>query len=241
MIEIVAETGSTNADLAERISGRLSDGEYLSEGRWLVADRQNAGRGRLGRVWDDGNANGGLGNFMGSTVVRVGAGDPSPASLALLTGLAVHGALARFVASGLMLKWPNDVLLHDVKVAGILLEMVRGVVIVGIGVNLVHAPEVPGRRTASLGDLAPTRDIFAEALAASFDTELQRWRSVGLAPLLRRWQSAAHPQGTPLRVLPPGEDAVEGAFAGLAEDGNLRLALLDGSIRTIHAGDVLLV
>ncbi|GLK45056.1 MULTISPECIES: biotin--[acetyl-CoA-carboxylase] ligase [Novosphingobium] len=232
MIETVAETGSTNADLAQRLSG----GEYLPEGRWLVADRQNAGRGRLGRVWDDG-----AGNFMGSTVVRIAPGDPSPATLALLTGLAVHEALSRFVSAGLMLKWPNDLLLHEAKVAGILLEMVSGVVIVGIGVNLVHAPEVPGRRTAALGDLAPSRDIFAEALAASFDTELQRWRSVGLAPLLRRWQSAAHPQGTPLRVLPPGEDAVEGAFAGLAEDGNLRLALLDGSIRTIHAGDVLLV
>lgn len=232
MIEIVEQTGSTNADLGRR----LSDGDYLAEGRWLVADRQTAGRGRLGRVWNDG-----AGNFMGSTVVRIAPGDPAPATLALLTGLAVHQALSRHVPGGLMLKWPNDLLLNEAKVAGILLEMVAGVVIVGIGVNLVHAPEVPGRRTAALGAGAPTRDEFAGALAESFAAELQRWRTAGLAPLLRRWQDAAHPQGTPLRVLPPGEDPVEGAFAGLAEDGNLRLALLDGSIRTIHAGDVLLV
>ncbi|HUD27543.1 MAG TPA: biotin--[acetyl-CoA-carboxylase] ligase [Novosphingobium sp.] len=235
MIHSVEETGSTNADLAARIAG----GEYLPEGDWLVADRQTAGRGRLGRAWNDG-----LGNFMGSTVVRLAPGDPSPASLALLTGLAVHEALAGFVGEGrdLRLKWPNDLLLEGGKVAGILLDMTGGVVVVGIGVNLAAAPDVPGRRVAALSAFgpAPTRDAFAGALAQAFDRELQRWRSVGLAPLLRRWQSAAHPKGTPLTVLPPGEEALHGTFAGLADDGNLRLALSDGSIRTIHAGDVLL-
>ena len=235
MIRIVEETGSTNADLAARIAG----GDYLPEGEWLVADRQTSGKGRLGRAWNDG-----AGNFMGSTAVRLAPGDPSPASLALLTGLAVHEALSRFVGEGrkLMLKWPNDLVLDGAKVAGILLEMTGGVVIVGIGVNLASAPEVPGRKVAALADhgSAPARDDFARALASAFDIELQRWRSVGLAPLLRRWQSAAHPKGTPLTVLPPGEDAVHGTFAGLADDGNLRLALADGSVRTIHAGDVLL-
>lgn len=234
MIEVVAETGSTNADLA----ARLAAGSYVSEGHWLVADRQTAGKGRLGRVWNDG-----AGNFMGSTVVRLAPGDPAPATLALLTGLAVHEALSPFAGENLQLKWPNDLLLGGAKIAGILLEMARGVVVVGIGVNLAQAPEVPGRAVTALADHGspPTRDVFGQALAAAFDLELQRWRAVGLAPLLRRWQSAAHAKGTRLRVLPPGEDAVEGAFAGLAEDGNLRLALPDGAIRTIHAGDVLLV
>ncbi|WP_159975943.1 MULTISPECIES: biotin--[acetyl-CoA-carboxylase] ligase [unclassified Novosphingobium] len=235
MIHTVAETGSTNADLVARISG----GDYLPEGDWLIADRQTAGKGRLGRAWNDGS-----GNFMGSTAVRLAPGDPSPASLALLTGLAVHEALSVFVPEGrdLLLKWPNDLLLGGGKVAGILLEMTGGVVIVGIGVNLANAPAIQGRQVAKLTEYgpAPSRDDFAGALASAFNIELQRWRSVGLAPLLRRWQSAAHPKGTPLTVLPPGEDAVHGTFAGLADDGNLRLALADGSVRTIHAGDVLL-
>lgn len=235
MIRTVEETGSTNADLAARLSG----GEFLPEGDWLVADRQSAGKGRLGREWNDG-----VGNFMGSTVVRPGLGDPSPATLALMTGLCVHEVLARYAPEGvaLMLKWPNDVLLDGGKVAGILLEMVAGTVIVGIGVNLAAAPVVGDRKVAAMSGYGrvPDRDAFAATLADTFATELQRWRTAGLAPLLRRWQNVAHPEGTPLTVLAPGEEALEGRFAGLAEDGNLRLALADGSLRTIHAGDVLL-
>jgi BirA family biotin operon repressor/biotin-[acetyl-CoA-carboxylase] ligase len=235
LIRTVSRTGSTNADLAARLSG----GEYLPEGEWLVADRQSAGRGRLGRVWNDG-----AGNFMGSTVVRPGPGDPPTSTLALVTGMAVHEALSALVPdkAALWLKWPNDVLLDGAKLAGILLEMVAGTVVVGIGVNLKLAPEVEGRAVASLAaaGIDVPRDAFAERLAAAFEAELQRWRSAGLAPLLRRWQSAAHPKATRLTVLPPGEEKIEGGFAGLTEDGNLLLGLDDGSMRTIHAGDVFL-
>jgi len=215
----------------------LAAGEFLPEGSWLVADRQTAGRGRLGRAWVDG-----AGNFMGSTVVRPTRTDPPVASLALLTGLALHEALAPLVAHSpaLQLKWPNDILFNGAKLAGILLEMVSGCVIVGIGVNLTHAPPVPDRTVVALADIGVSveRDDFADRLAQSFDRELHRWRSVGLAPLLRRWQSAAHPEGTPLKVQPPGEESIEGRFGGLDPDGNLRLKLPDGSLRTIHAGDV---
>ncbi|EIZ80274.1 BirA family transcriptional regulator [Novosphingobium sp. Rr 2-17] len=233
MIRTVAQTGSTNADLA----AGLRSGQYSAEGDWLVADRQTAGRGRLGRPWNDG-----FGNFMGSTVVRPASGDPPTASLALMAGVAVHESVSLFLDKGcdLRLKWPNDLMLNDGKLAGILLEMVAGVVIVGIGVNLAIAPKVEGRRTVALGDGSPGRDAFASTLASSFARELGRWRETGLAPLLRRWQSAAHPIGTPLMVVPPGEDRIEGAFAGLGQDGSLLLTLTDGSLRTIHAGDVLL-
>lgn len=235
MIEVVAETGSTNADLA----ARLARGHRLAEGDWLVADRQLAGKGRLGRVWNDG-----AGNFMGSTIVVPNRSDPSPATLALVTGVAVHSAVAAFAQErDLVLKWPNDLLLEGSKVAGILLEMVGGTVVVGVGVNLVHAPSVEGRTIASLSDigLAPQRDHFAAEMVSQFEAELRRWREAGLSPLLRRWQAVAHAVGTRLRVAAPGEEAVDGAFAGLASDGNLRLALEDGTVRTIHAGDVLLV
>jgi len=233
LIRFIAETGSTNAD----VTAALRAGERVSEGDWLVADRQAAGRGRQGRAWFDGK-----GNFMGSTVVRPGSGDPPPPSLALLAGLALYETIAPMLQdpSVLSLKWPNDLLIRGAKVSGILLEGEGDAVVVGIGVNLTTAPPVEGRETIALSALgpAPHRDTFAEALAGSFDRELERWRTVGLDPLLRRWQAAAHPLGAPLSVHEPDGVTAAGAFAGLAPDGCLLLRLEDGTVRPIHAGDV---
>ena len=104
------------------------------------------------------------------------------------------------------------------------------------------APDLPDRKTVALAELgpAPDRDMFARTLAEAFDRELERWRTYGLEPLTRRWASVAHPPGTRLTVQPPGEERIEGAFAGLTPDGALSLRLADGSTRVIHAGDVML-
>lgn len=233
MIRTLAETGSTNADLA----AALSAGEALREGDWLVADRQTAGRGRLGRDWFDS-----AGNFMGSTLVRLGPGDPPAPSLALLAGLAVHEAVSTRLPPPhrALLKWPNDVLIGGAKVAGILLERAGDHVIAGIGVNLAAAPQLPERETVALSRFgpAPDRDAFAADLARSFAAELDRWRTYGIEPLTARWQAAAHPLGTPLVAGEPGQEPLRGTFAGLSPDGALLLRLADGSSRAIHAGDV---
>lgn len=235
MITTVPDTGSTNADLI----AALRAGERVVEGDWIVADRQTAGRGRQGRDWFDG-----AGNFMGSTVVRRAPQDPPAPTLALLAGVALHEAVAPLLAdpSRLSLKWPNDLLIGRAKLAGILLEGEGDAVVIGIGVNLAAAPTVEGRETVALSAFgpAPDRDMFAATLADAFDRELDRWRTVGIAPLLRRWQAAAHPVGSALTVHEPGGTTVSGRFAGLAEDGTLLLRLEDGATRPIHAGDVML-
>lgn len=233
MIRTLAETGSTNADLIEQ----LRAGDRLVEGDWLVADRQIAGRGRLGRTWFDG-----AGNFMGSTAVCLAPGDPPAPTLALMAGVAVHEAVLPHLPDPavLALKWPNDVLVRGAKLAGILLERAADAVVVGIGVNLAAAPVLEDRETIALSALgpAPDRDTFVQGLAASFARELDRWRRFGLEPLIRRWCAAAHPEGTLLTVHPPGEGPLSGRFAGLANDGSLLLRLEDGQMRSIHAGDV---
>lgn len=235
MITYVAETGSTNADLIAAVRA----GERVCEGDWLVSNRQLAGRGRQGREWFDG-----AGNFMGSTIVRPGPHDPPAPTLAFLAGLALYEAVAPLMpdARALSLKWPNDLLIGRAKLAGILLEREGDAVVVGIGVNLAAAPQVEGRETIALSAVgpAPGRDAFAEALAAAFDRELDRWRSVGTEPLLRRWQAISHGIGTALNVHEPGGSTVAGTFAGLADDGSLLLRLEDGATRPIHAGDVML-
>ena len=233
MIQYVEETGSTNADLL----ARLSADEALREGDWLVAKRQISGRGRQGREWFDG-----AGNFMGSTIVRPVASDPPPHTLALMTGLAVYEAVLPSCPdpSALMLKWPNDALLKGAKLVGILLEATNGAVVVGIGVNLRAAPDLPNRETITLSDVTTPPDLedFADRLAANFAIELERWRTHGLELLLRRWQAAAHPLGTQLTVHDPSGEKISGTFAGLDNSGSLLLCDSDGKTRTVHAGDV---
>ncbi|WP_379546654.1 biotin--[acetyl-CoA-carboxylase] ligase [Qipengyuania sp. DSG2-2] len=233
-IRIAAETGSTNADLLDA----LRSSERVPEGEWLVTDRQTAGRGRQGRDWFDG-----AGNFMGSTVVRPGPNDPPAHTLALLAGLALYEAVTPMCSdpSAVSLKWPNDLLLGGAKLAGILLEREGDAVVLGFGVNLAKAPDVPDRETIALSALgpAPSRDLFARDLAISLDKELERWRSYGLEPTLRRWCAAAHAVGTPLSVHEPDGTICEGAFKGLDAEGALQITLAGGTVRTIHAGDVL--
>lgn len=235
MIEVVPQTGSTNADLA----ARLRSGEGWAEGTWLVARRQTAGRGRQGREWFDG-----AGNFMGSSVVQLGEGGPPPASLSFVAALAVRDACAAALenAAPVSLKWPNDVLLNGGKLSGILLEMVRGHIVVGIGVNLTRAPEIEGRKTAALADVAPPSPLedFAASLAAAFDKRLAAWRTYGLAATLHAFLGASiHSQGAPVTVHDTDGSVHSGTFAGLEEsDGALRLRLADGRERVIRAGDI---
>ncbi|MEY4160675.1 MAG: hypothetical protein RLZZ136_1296 [Pseudomonadota bacterium] len=233
LLELLATADSTNSEL----SVRLARGEGVVEGNWLIAERQTAGRGRQGRAWFDG-----LGNFMGSTVVHATAGDPPLASLALVAGLAVHQAVSAYVPPPSLpqLKWPNDVLVGGAKLAGILLERVGDAVVVGIGVNLAIAPDLPDRRTLALSAFGPAPDRlhFADALAHCFAEDLARWRSYGLGPVIARWQAAAHPLGTPLLVGEAEDVPLAGTFAGLTDDGALQLQLADGTRRVVHAGEV---
>ncbi|KTE17827.1 biotin--protein ligase [Sphingopyxis sp. H115] len=228
-MERVAQTGSTNADLLARLAG----GEHVGEGHWLLADRQTAGRGRLGRGWNDGR-----GNFMGSTVVHLTIGDPSAATLALVAGVALAKTVAALAPEiEAQLKWPNDLLVDGKKCAGILMERTGNAVVIGIGVNLIAAPELPDRPTATLAGkgAAIDRDHFANALGIAMIDALWTWRQEGVASIVRAWLPQAHPLGTPLRV---SEQGIDGYFDGLAEDGALRLRRDGGETMVIHAGDV---
>jgi BirA family biotin operon repressor/biotin-[acetyl-CoA-carboxylase] ligase len=227
-IRFVERTGSTNSDL-------LAEPD-APEGRWLVAARQDQGRGRQNRLWESPT-----GNFHGSTLIRLQPTDPPAGTLALAAGLALIRAVeAAAPATGLMLKWPNDLLLGPAKLAGILLERQEDRVVAGFGVNLSHAPAIEGRNTAALSSVAlVSAEAFAPLIAAAFARELQRWRDDPLA-LTALWLESAHPIGTPLSVHAAADEKLDGTFAGLAPDGALRLALPGGEERRIHAADVML-
>ena len=175
---------------------------------------------------------------MGSTVVRLTASDPSPATLALVVAVALAKVVGIFAPSiPLQLKWPNDLLVDGAKCSGILLERSGDCVVVGIGVNLASAPDLPDRPTFAFANagVAIERDRFADALAIALTDALWTWRQEGVESIVRAWLPLGHPIGTPLRV---SEQDMDGTFDGLAPDGALRLRRADGEVMLVHAGDV---
>ena len=233
-IRTVVETDSTNSDVLTY----ADQGE--TEGFWLRADVQTAGRGRMGRGWVSPP-----GNLYTSTLVRLGVGDAAAATLGFVAALALHDAAYATVPDiAFQLKWPNDVMAGGAKLSGILLERAGDAVVIGIGVNLASHPDLPDRKTTSLAALngaAPEPGAFLLTLATAFEGRVAQWRGDGVSAILAAWRAVAHPVGTALKVSLPGGGALSGLYDGLSDDGALRLRLADGNIRVIHAGDVFLV
>lgn len=232
LVRTIAETGSTNADvLALAAAG-------APEGSWLRAERQTAGRGRQGKPWSSP-----VGNLYASTLVRARPGDPPAASLALVCAVALAETITSLGCPAVTIKWPNDLLLDNAKLAGILLERHGDAIVAGFGVNLASHPSIEGRATASLAGrlwVHSAAELY-EHLVADFATWLDIWRREGLAPVISRWERQAHPSGTPLIANLSDGSSVPGKYDGLASDGALRLRLADGTARVIHAADVFLV
>ena len=203
----------------------------LPEGSSLVAERQTEGRGRLGRRWE---AQPGMAVQL-SVLLR----PRLPASRLPLLSLAAGAAVYQATRARLQLKWPNDLLGPDGrKVAGLLAEaeLVGGrvsTVVVGVGVNVRAAPgSVPN--AGFLEDYGPP--VLREDLAVDLVAALVAWtRRCESDPgaVLAAWRRASCTLGQRVRV-----GAREGLAEDVAEDGALRLRLDDGTVVSVHAGDV---
>jgi BirA family biotin operon repressor/biotin-[acetyl-CoA-carboxylase] ligase len=211
---------------------------------WIWSARQSQGRGRAGREWVSQ-----VGNLFASLLIRVNCPLQTAGQLALLAGIITYDTIAKLIAyegrAELLLKWPNDVLLAEEKVAGMLLENVgsgtdRSVVIIGTGINLANHPEnlpEPAISLAAYG-LTVTPAQALEVLARTTQEWLARWGEGSCFPTIRRaWLDRAGPTGRPLRVRHGNEEA-EGVYAGLDSDGALRFVTPDGTEHRLHAGDV---
>ncbi len=229
-VRVIGETGSTNADLLAAAQAGAA------EGIWLRAERQNAGRGRVGRPWSDG-----AGNLFASTIVRLSPGDPPAPTLTLVAAIALAEAVAA-VAPGLAtIKWPNDLLIGGAKLSGILLERGAGnAVVIGFGVNLASHPHLTDRPTTSLLEHGVAADpaMLLDLLRDRFSVWLDLWRGHAMTTIRDAWEASAHPRGTPLRVRLPDGGERQGRFDGLDTDGALRLLNDDGVVILVHAGDV---
>jgi BirA family biotin operon repressor/biotin-[acetyl-CoA-carboxylase] ligase len=222
--------GSTN-DEARRLGA-----EGAAHGTVVHADEQTSGRGRLARGWFSPP-----GNLYMSVLLRFDLAPSRLVELSFLAAVAVADAVAGLLPprAEVRLKWPNDVLVDGGKIAGILLENAGGVTILGIGLNVLRAPETAGYRTATVlgaGGLATVdgaRDLVLERL----ERLLAQWTTDGFAPIRDAWMARAFATGTRLRVN-LREGVIEGGFAGLDHDGAL-LLMVDGATRRIVAGDII--
>ena len=238
-IEILQQSPSTNAVVVDRARGGAG------EGLVVVAEHQTAGRGRLDRVWST-PARAALTFSILLTPDRVPSGRWP--WLPLLTGIAVSESLRRStgVASGL--KWPNDVLVGDQKVAGILVERVetpdRSAAVVGVGLNVsTSRAELPVPTATSLALHEPTtldRSVILRDVLRTFEALYLRWvvdagdpESGLLESYLRRCVTLGHR----VRVDVPTGEQVVGVAAGVDADGRLMVSTASG-MRVLGAGDV---
>lgn len=254
----VASLDSTN-----RWAARLAR-EGAPQGTVVAADQQRRGRGRSGRHWSSPPGR----NLYFSVVLRPLLQPRVAAQLTLLAGLAVAKAVAETGAHDVEIKWPNDLLLHGRKLAGILTEMradPHGIqyVIVGVGINVHgHIDQFPvelrGRAISLAGFLRS--NVQRPALLASVLTELaaeyQRFKQRGLAALRSEWLAFARLTGRQVfvrsaDVITPharvkrqggGETGENSGLYGIAldldDDGFLLVQQPDGTVIRVVAGDV---
>ncbi|MEH0935263.1 biotin--[acetyl-CoA-carboxylase] ligase [Micromonospora psammae] len=256
-LDLRVETGSTNADAAA--AARAGE----PEGLVVVAERQTAGRGRRGRVWQS-PARAGIAT---SVLLRPGEAvaerrwQPAPPTgygwLPLLAGVALVEAVTRLAELDAGLKWPNDLLVGDAKCAGILAEAVPGAspaqppaIVLGVGLNVtLRAHELPenptGLPATSLqlaGAAATDRDPLLRALLRSLADWYDRWRTAGgdaVASGLRdAYLAGCVTVGRQVRVLLPDGGELTGLATGVDPDGRLLVDTPTGE-RPVAAGDIL--
>ena len=235
----LASTPSTNAVL-----GRLA-AQGAPEGAVVVAERQEAGRGRMSRGWFSPPGTG----LYFSLLLRPTVEVARVTSLPLVIGLAVADALAPHLPVGEpRVKWPNDIWIGGRKVCGILCELqaeMDGIqhVVAGIGINVnLEAGALPDelRTTATSLKMATSVTVQRAELLAALLGFLERdyaaWQRQGLAPFMERLRDRDALRGHTITVERPA-GALAGTADGVNPNGSLRLRLPDGRVESLYSGD----
>ncbi|WP_439684069.1 biotin--[acetyl-CoA-carboxylase] ligase [Cupriavidus oxalaticus] len=229
-LELVEETGSTNADL----TAACRQAPWSDAGGLRLAYRQTAGRGRLGRPWQ------GQAGMTFSVALPFALAPAQLTGLSLAVGLALAEALGDVDArlgARVGLKWPNDLQIDGRKLAGILIESVpagpnRIWAVIGIGLNLVRDARMEaalGRELAGVAEAMPGFDASRDAarLLAAVLERLASMRTAflahGFGPMASRWSAADAYRDQPVRLLHDGKVIAEGMARGVDGAGQLLL------------------
>lgn len=229
---------STNLEAARL----AADGE--PEGVCVVAREQTAGRGRLQREWQSPKDAG----LYFSAILRPTLPQQTWPIITLMAAVAVHQALLDAFSIKADIKWPNDLLVDERKICGILAETVETkrdrAVVVGIGVNLTREAIPPGlEREATAVEAVTGRREEAETLLSPLTKALRENYALlneadGVQSILDEWVArSSYASGKLIRVT-EGDKSFSGITRGLERDGALRVEIDAGEIRIVHAGDV---
>ncbi|WP_447039515.1 biotin--[acetyl-CoA-carboxylase] ligase [Streptomyces sp. DSM 118878] len=243
-LDVVPVTGSTNTDLTARA-------DDLPEGAVLVAEEQNAARGRLDRTW---SAPARSGLFFSVLLKPAEVPVERWGWLPLLTGVAVATGVSRAAGVDTALKWPNDLLVtvgdEERKAGGILAERAGsasgGGVVIGVGLNVtLREDELPVPTAGSLalaGASTTDRDTVLRAVLRSLEQWYGDWRAAGGDPAGARLQEAyaagCATLGRRVRAELPGDRSIVGEAVAVDGDGRLVLATEAGVQEPVGAGDI---
>jgi len=229
-LEVIEQTGSTNSDLVARAAA----GENV-EGIVLLAEHQTAGRGRAGRSW--------LTVPGGQIAMSVGvAANAVPSDrwgwLPLATGLAVVDTVSPLTSTPIGLKWPNDVLAPQGKLAGILAEVASPytVIVVGLGLNVAHHPDPAAVSLTDVGVATTDRNELIPALLSHLGDRIEQWRSAN-PRLIEDYRARSVTLGYQVRARLPGDREVVGTARSVDAEGRIVIDS-DGRDVAVSAGDV---
>lgn len=234
-------TQSTNSDAFELAK------EGAPEGTCIIADVQTAGRGRLGRSWLAKPSS----SILTSIIIKPRIPPSQAPMLTLSAGIAVHRAIERVTSLIPHIKWPNDILINDKKVAGILTEMSAELdsvhfVIVGIGINVNYdlrdMPDELIKIATSLstetGRFIP-RNYLLTALYEEMEGAYRRFTRQGPSIIVEEWQERAHINGRRVSATTMNGVRIIGWAQGVDDDGALLVKTDSGAVHRITAGEVL--
>jgi BirA family transcriptional regulator, biotin operon repressor / biotin---[acetyl-CoA-carboxylase] ligase len=231
-IDVRSSTASTNADVA----AAARDG--APEGLVVIAEEQQAGRGRLGRSWQAPSRS----SVLMSLLLRPGLPARSLPLIPLLTGVSVVESTRAVADVATGLKWPNDVLVGGRKLGGILVERLDDAVVVGIGLNVsLRADELPVETATSLAMAGggTDREPLVKELLRSFSRRYRAFLDAAGAPdaVMPSYRAVCETIGMEVRVELPGGRTVTGRAIDVDDSGQL-VVESDGATARWSAGDV---
>jgi BirA family biotin operon repressor/biotin-[acetyl-CoA-carboxylase] ligase len=243
-LDVVTSTGSTNDDLVEHARAGAEEGAVL------VAEEQTSGHGRLDRTWTTPARSG----LTFSVLLRPGT-EPLAVPLSrwgtagLLTGVALAEALSSVAEVNVALKWPNDLLVDDRKLGGILAELCETpagpALIVGTGINVtLRDDEKPVPNATSLaieGATTLDRDTLLRAALRSLERWYTLWRLDRGAPdsFMPTYRERCATLGRDVSVALPSGQTLVGEATGIDDDGQLVVTTPEGTSHMVSAGDVI--